>query len=156
MAGVKLESIITAIAALSVTMKNGKTLKILKASTIPESAANLGAVLFPKPDGFITNLSAAPQTYGSNGAERIDVTYTMTWVFCDIPGGAGRAIGDNYTVLVYDVIQILNALITHDAISSGCDMRVQNVGNFGIVYDPGGRAYYGTEIELVVREFYVV
>ena len=156
MAGLKLESVIAAISALSVTLKNGKALKILDDSEIPESAANLGGVLFPKPDGFIKNLTATPQTYGSNGAEHMDVTYTLTWVFCDIPGGAGRSIGDNYTALIYDVIQLVNALVTNDAIYSACDMRIQEVPSFGIVYDPGNRAYYGTEIELVITEFYEV
>lgn len=156
MAGIKLSSLIDAIAALSVTLTNGKALKILKDSTVPADATELGGVLFPKPDGFISGFTAEPQTYGTGGAERIDVNYTLTYTFCDIRGGSNRSLGDNYTVLVDDTVLILNAIITNDAVVGGVDLRISDVLNFGVVYDPAGNAFYGTEIQLHVLDFYEV
>jgi len=156
MAGVKLDTVITNIAALSVTLKNTKALKILKDSTIPESAANLGGVMFPKPDGFVTNFEAVPVTYGTNGVERMDVSYTLNYVFCDIPLGANRTIGVNYNALCYDVVKILNAILTNDEIAGGVDLRVSGLPGFGAVSDPSGNMFFGTEIQLAVQEMYEV
>lgn len=156
MAGVKISTVIDAIAALSVTLSTGKALKILKDSTIPEDATRLGAVLFPRPDGFVSDFTVEPQTYGADGVERMDVHYMLNYVFCDIPGGSNRALGDNYTVLVDDTVSILNAILTNDDISEGIDLRLSDVIGFGIVQDPSGNVFYGTEIQLAVTEFYEV
>ena len=156
MAGLKLDTVITNIAALSVTLKNTKALKILKDSTIPESAKDLGGVLFPKPDGFVTDFTAVPVTYGASGVERMDVSYTLTYVFCDIPMGANRTIGVNYNALCFDVVQILNKILTNDEITGGVDLRVAGIGNFGAVSDPSGNMFFGTEIQLAVQEMYEV
>jgi hypothetical protein len=43
MAGVKISTVIDAIAALDVTLSNGKALVILQDETIPEDATRLGA-----------------------------------------------------------------------------------------------------------------
>jgi len=156
MAGLKLDTIITNIAALSVTLKNTKTLKILKDSSVPESAKDLGAVLFPKPDGFVSGFEVEAMTYGVNGVEKMDVSYTLTYTFCDIPMGANRSIGVNYNILAYDTVQILNAILTNDNITGGVDLRVSGVNSFGAVPDPSGNMFFGTEIQLAVQEFYEV
>ncbi len=156
MAGVKISSLVGAIADLSVTLTNGKALKILEDSEIPESATRLGGVLFPKPDGFISGFTVEPVTYGTDGLERMDVRYTMTYVFCYIPIGSNRSLGDNYTVLVQDTALILNEILTNDDISDGIDLRLADVLSFGAVSDPAGNMFYGTEIQLSVTEFYEV
>lgn len=157
MAGVKLSTVIDAIGALSVTLTNGKALKIQEDSTLPESALRLGGVMFPKPDGFITGLTVEPQTYGSDGAERMDVHYNLNYVFCSTPIGSGRVLSaDNYVTVVDDTVLILNAILTNDDISDGTDLRLADVLSFGAVSDPAGNVFYGTEIQLSVTEFYEV
>ena len=156
MAGVKISTVIDAIAALDVTLSNGKALVILQDETIPEDATRLGGVLFPKPDGFVSGFTVEAQTYGTDGNERMDVSYILTYVFCDIPIGSNRSLGDNYTVLVQDTALILNEILTNDDISEGIDLRLSDVISFGIVQDPSGNMFYGTEIQLAVTEFYEV
>lgn len=156
MAGIKLETVITAIAELSITLKNGKTLIIKEGSEIPEDATRLGGILFPKPDGFITGLEVIPQTYGVDGSERLDINYILTYVFCDIPGGSNRSLGDNYGSLLYDTVKIVNSILTNDTITDGVDLRLGGFDSFGLVFDPAGNAYYGTQIRLDVSEFYEV
>jgi hypothetical protein len=154
MAGVKLSTLITAIGDLSVTLTNGKKLKILDDATLPESAVRLGGVLFPKPDGFISGFTVEPVTYGANGVERMDIRYALTYVFCDISMGSNRSLGDNYTALVKDTVLILNSILTNDDIANGIDLRIADITSFGLVADPAGNFFYGTEIQLNVLEFY--
>jgi hypothetical protein len=156
MAGMKLETLITAIAGLSITLKNNKTLVIKEGDEIPEDATRLGGIMFPKPDGFITDVEVIPQTYGVDTGERIDVNYTLNYVFCDIPGGSNRTLGANYDSLLYDTVQIVNSILSNDTISDGIDLRLGGFDSFGLVYDPAGNAYYGTQIRLNVSEFYEV
>lgn len=156
MAGIKLSTLISAIGDLSVTLTNGKKLKILEDTTLPESATRLGGVLFPKPDGFISGFTVEPITYGTGGVERMDVSYTLTYVFCDIPVGSNRSLGDNYTVLVNDLVLILNSILTNDDISDGVDLRLGDLSTFGVVTDPSGNSFYGAEIQLGVLEYYEV
>ena len=156
MAGVKISTVIDAIAALSVTLSNGKALRILQDDTIPEDATRLGGVLFPKPGGFVSGFTVEPQTYGKDGAERMDVRYILTYTFCDIPAGSNRSLGDNYTAVVQDTALILNQILTNDDLSDGIDFRLADVINFGAVQDPAGNWFYGAELQFSVTEFYEV
>lgn len=156
MAGVKISTIITAISNLSVTLTNGNALVIKDDSEIPESVLRLGGVLFPNPDNFISDVSAEPVTYGIDGVERMDVRYTLSYLFHDMPIGSNRSIGDNLDMVIRDLALILNAILTNDTISDGCELRLGEVPYIGALSDPSGNQFYGTEIKLNVLEFYEV
>ena len=71
MSGVKIATVATSIAALSVS---GVTLK--DTDEIPEEVFSRHCpVLFPDPDDFITNLRIEPQSLGVGTIRKIDVFY---------------------------------------------------------------------------------
>jgi hypothetical protein len=152
----KMATVITAISNLSVTLKNTKTLVIKTTAGIPEDARELGGILFPKPGGFVTDFVCEHVTYGANGVEKMDVSYTLNYTFCDIPGGSNRAMTDNYDNMVYDVVKILDAILTNDSISNGVELEIGGLPNFGNATDPTGNWFYGTDIQLNIKELYEV
>jgi len=150
------ETLITSIAALSVTLKSTKALKILTEATIPESANGLGGVMFPRPDNFITDMVIEQDTYGSNGSEKQTIKYSMHYVFCDVPVGSGRSLGSNYDVLLYDVLAITNVIAVNDQIGGATDFRFGDLEGFGVIADPSGKQFFGALFKFDVQQFFEV
>jgi len=153
---VSIETLITSISNLSITLTNGSNLVIKTEATIPESAANLGQIMFPNPDNFLTDFSVEQATYGSNGTEKQDVHYTMSWVFVSNPVGSNRNLGANYDILLADAMKIVNSIVTNDTLSGAVDLRFDGFDAFGMITDPSGNSFFGAIIKLRAMEFYEV
>jgi len=148
-----IETLVSSIAGLSITLTNSRSLKILTEDKIPETARGLGQVMFPNPDGFISDMSLEQMSMGTGGSQKQNINYTMSWVFISTPVGAGRSLGANYDVLLADTMKIMNSFATNDKLSGAIDIQ-PSISDFGLITDPVGNSFYGAIFNLRVLEFY--
>lgn len=143
--GLSADTIAASIAALSIT---GVTIKDL--DEIPQVGDTRVAVLMPDPGNFLTDLVVTRESFGASGYK--NASYTLNYVYLHAPVGQGRSLRDVYPGLVTNVLAILDALITSDALS-GCIDQFPDAVSVSIVTDPAGTQFYGCPLALRVLEF---
>jgi hypothetical protein len=143
-----LGTICSSIAGLAVS---GVTLKDIDA--IPEKVEVRDCpIIFPKPDGFITDFNLVVDSFGSASAKKT-VSYHLNYVLLQAPVGQGRGLFDLYEGFVTNVAAFLDALIANDAITGAVDMQPAAISSFGPTPDPSGGMFHGAVITLAVQEF---
>ena len=142
-----ISTVADSIAALTIS---GVTIKDI--DQIPDTARMLCPLLIPKPDNFVTDLSVSFETFGSNGGAKINTNYTLNYVFlfCEV-GGMGAFAA--FSGLVSKLSAILVAINSNDAITGAVDMKINSIGNIGVITDPAGVEYWGLEFSLRVLEY---
>jgi hypothetical protein len=140
-------TITSSIAALSIS---GVTIKDV--DEIPQSARLLCPVLLPQPNDFVTDFAPTFQTFGSNGTPKIDLEYTLHYVYLHCEAGAGLSQLEIYSGLMTKLSAILVALLSNDAVTGLVDMKPE-IGNIGVIEDPTGTQYWGILISLRILEF---
>lgn len=142
-----LTTITNSIAALSVS---GVTLKDI--DEIPETATGLGPVIYPKPDGFVTDFTVERNSFGGGSTAKMTATYNLTYRFCHSPVGSGRFL-EFYDDMVTKAFLFLDAVIAVDVMTGLIDLQVDDTLSFGPVMDPSGAVFHGCDIVLRVMEF---
>ena len=143
------DTIATSIAGLSVP---GVTIKDLDG--VPEEVhARDCPLLYPKPDGFMSNLRVERDSFGAAGDARKTVRYTLSYAYLHAPVGEGRGLFDVYADMVGNVLAILDAIIADDALNGAADITPGAVTRFGLVNDPSGGWFHGCVVALDVVEF---
>lgn len=142
-----ISTVADSIAGLTIS---GVTIKDI--DQIPDTARMLCPLLIPKPDNFVTDLSVSFETFGSNGGAKINTNYTLNYVFlfCEV-GGMGAFAA--FSGLVSKLSAILVAINSNDAITGAVDMKINSIGNIGVITDPAGVEYWGLEFSLRVLEY---
>lgn len=153
---ISIETLITSISNLSITLTNGSALVIKTESGIPEGAINLGQIMFPNPDGFISDMTVDQQSFGINNSEKQNISYVMSWVFVSTPAGSNRSLGANYDILLADSMKIVNKIVENDTLSGAVDLRFDGFDGFGMIQDPAGASFFGAILRLRAMEFYEV
>jgi len=121
---------------------------------IPVDASKILPVLFPIPNGFITDVVPERMTMGGGGTAKIDLSYTMNYRFLKSIAGANLENLSIYSDLIEDLAAITVAILGNDDITGAVDMELQGVSNMGPLTDPAGTgAYIGLDIALRVLEF---
>lgn len=142
-------TIADSIAALNVT-----GLMICDLDQIPEAATTRTPILFPKPDGFVTDFEYEPVSQGDGATALANVTYTLTYRFCYTPIGAERGLFATYPAMVAMAAAILDAIISIDNATAGAvEIVPLSIPVFGPVVDPANNGYHGCDISLLVKEF---
>lgn len=142
-----LANIADSIAGISIT---GVTVK--DKDQIAGSWASLPNVLYPNPDGWITDfgLDFAAITRGTNAP--VNVRYTLNYRFLGVQVGDIATFPASYSALVDKVITIINAIeAVHAPYSGSVDMQVTGL-ELGPLTDPAGNQYFGADIALSVEE----
>jgi len=129
---------------------SGVTIKDI--DQIPDTARMLCPLLIPKPDNFVTDLSVSFETFGSNGGAKINTNYALNYVFlfCEV-GGMGAFAA--FSGLVSKLSAILVSINSNDAITGAVDVKINSIGNIGVITDPAGIEYWGLEFSLRVLEY---
>lgn len=144
---VNFTAVASSIAALSVS---GVTIRDL--DEIPTSCTVLVPCLIPKPDGYITNLSVTPDTYGTLGTGKLTLKYTLTYRYLHAVIGASLDFGV-YNGLIANTAAILAAILALDYANGVQDMRVNTITAIGPVEDPAGNSYHGCDIVINIEQF---
>jgi hypothetical protein len=120
---------------------------------VPESGDDRSAILYPKPDGFVTDLRVQPDSFGTASTRKYTVTYALHYMLVGSPIGSGRGIFDKYSDMVGKAFAVLDAAIAAVGLVGAVEFSVQGVSNFGPVADNSGNPWHGCEIAFLVTEF---
>lgn len=142
-----ISTVADSIAGLTIS---GVTIKDI--DQIPDSARLLCPLLIPNPANFVTDISVTFETYGSNGGAKINTNYTINYVFlfCEVAGINAFAA---FSGLMAKLSAILVAINSNDTITGAVDMKINSIGNIGVITDPAGVEYWGLEFSLRVLEY---
>ncbi len=117
-----------------------------------DNAEMLCPCLMPKPDGYITGLSVTVDTYGTGGAEKMTLKYTLTYRYLHAAIGARLDFGV-YSGMITNIAAIVAAILVVDATNGAADLRVNTINSIGPVIDPAGNQYHGCDIVINVEQF---
>ncbi len=130
---------------------SGVTVKDI--NQIPDSASMLCPLLIPQPNGFVSEITPTFETFGSNGTPKINLSYTLNYVFLHSEVGSGVSAFDGYSDLMAKLELIFEAIFSNDAITGAVDLKLQSVSNVGVVTDPAGIDYWGVQLSFRVLEY---
>jgi hypothetical protein len=144
---IALPTVCTSIAALSIS-----GVSVRNTNNIPQSADFLGPFLAPQAVNFITNLTPARMSFGSNGVAAMDLSYDLNYVFVYAPQGGGLSEYDGYTALITAFLAVLTVIFNNDKITGLVDLTINTPPQIGTVEDPAGNQYWGALFTLHVLE----
>ncbi len=143
----QLASITDAIKDLSITGVTVKDYDGIAASW--QSQPN---VLYPNPEGFITEFSLDYKSLPRGASADVDISYTLNYRFLGTLVGDLSHMPQAYGEMIDKVADILEVLITNHAPYAGTvDLEVGNI-SVGARSDPAGNIYHGADIALLVTE----
>jgi hypothetical protein len=125
---------------------------ILDIDEIPESVDGRKPIIFPKPDGFVTDLEVTRQSYGASSDAKTDMEYTLNYRLCHTPVGSGRGLFKTYPDMVTIAARFMDAIANYDA-TTAVTLELADAINFGPVSDPAGNMFHGCDFALRVKEF---
>ena len=135
------------IAGLTIT---GVTVKDI--DQIPDNADLLGPILFPQPNDFITELSVERMSFGGGGTAKMDMTYTLNYVYLHCAAGGNIGAFGAYSGIITNLAVIVTAILTNDNISGPVDFEMQTVPSIGVIDDPAGNQFWGALLSFKVTE----
>lgn len=130
---------------------SGVTIKDI--DSIPDAARLLCPLLIPQPNNFVSDISVTFETYGSNGGAKINTNYTLNYVFMFCEVGSGINAFSAFAGLMTKLSAILVAINSNDAITGAVDMKINTIGNIGVITDPAGVEYWGLQFSLRILEY---
>lgn len=140
-----ISTICDSIAALSIS-----GVKIYDLDNFPNEVKDRdGAVLMPKPDGFVTNFTATRDSFSGLKTARYNLHYMLYLGQV----GQGRKLADKWSDMIETLFAVLDKLIANDALSGTVEFGPQDTMNIGPVADPAGNILHGAELILSVTEF---
>lgn len=143
---VKFTTVADAISKLSIS---GVTLRDI--DQIAASVAVAPATFAPKPGGYISNLRVTVDSFGSAGAQKMTLTYTLNYTYYHCQIGSVLDFGA-YAAMVTNIAAILAALMTNDTVTGAIDQQPK-MSDIGPVLDPAGNQYHGCVFSLDITEF---
>ena len=147
MINVQLDTVANSIAALKIDGIN-----IVDIDNIPESAMMQTPLLLPQPNGFVSDIASEFRTYGSAGAAKIDLQYTLNYLYLHAPTGSGISTFDAYKGLLENIILIFESIFASDVVSGAIDLQLSTMSDIGTVQDPSGNDYWGIQFSLRILE----
>ena len=142
-------TVTNSIAALSVSGVTIKDIDEIPTSVLPRDCP----ILYPEPDGFLSNIVYTRGTMAPGSVALSEVTYNMTYAFLYAPVGSGRSLLDVYSDMVTKVGLIIDAIISSDEQAGLEDLQFEGAVQFGAVPDPAGAMFIGTRLTFAVMEF---
>jgi len=120
---------------------------------IPPNAQLLTPILFPQPNGFITDILVENQSFGTNAIAAINFSYSLHYVFLFAELGSGVNQLDIYSTLIQKLEVIWEAIITNDQVTGLIDLKLNSVDGLGEIEDPAGNVYWGALFSFRCMEF---
>lgn len=142
------KAVADAIAGLTI---DGVTIKSV--GEIPQSGQMITPILFPQPDGFVSDIGVANQSVGPNTTAAIDFSYNIHYVFLFSEIGGGLSQLDPYSPLIQQLEVIWETIVTNDALGGAVDVKLNGVEALGNIEDPSSNQYWGSLFSLAILEF---
>ena len=119
---------------------------------IPDAADMIYPVMFPQPNNFITDISPVFQSFGSNGTAKIDMSYTLNYVYIHAPAGSGISAFDSYSGLITNLAAIMVTMLSNDVLTGAIDNIPQAITAIDVIEDPAGNSYWGALLSYRILE----
>ena len=142
-------TVCSSIAALHI---DGVTIKDL--DKIPPVAERLMPILFPVPNGEVSNFSATRESFGGGSSMLANVEYDLNYLFLYDKIGGGRTGLDWEKDRVTKWMDICDAILEIDTFSGGVDIWPVGSMLFSTYDDPAGNHYLGCAMTFHVIEFW--
>jgi hypothetical protein len=120
---------------------------------IPQAASLACPLLIPNPNGYVSDINVEFQSFGSNTGAKIDMDYTLNYIYLHSEAGSGLGQYSIYSGLISKLSTIIVAILSNDAITGLVDMQLNGIGNIGVIEDPSGNQFWGVMFSLRVKEF---
>ena len=144
---VQFATVADSISALSIS---GVTVKDVDAIISTYTAAP--KTLAPRPDGYISNITVTRDSFGTGGAEKLTLSYTLTYRYYHTSLGVQLNFAD-FAAMIANIELIAEAFITNDALTGLIDLTLEGIGEVGPVNDPSGAMFHGCDFILRITEF---
>lgn len=119
---------------------------------IPPTAGDRTPMLIPAPD-YMTEFEMVRDSYGA-GVGEMTASYTINYVLCYVPAGAGRAsVLEYYDDMIALVAAILDKVMAVGVFDGAVDITPMSVTGMGLVRDPSDTDYIGCNLAFRVMEF---
>lgn len=120
---------------------------------IPENALAILPVLFPLPNGFVTDVVFSRQSMGDAEA-LMNMEYVLHYRYLHAAIGSGGGLLAAYSGLLTNLAAIVKKILESSNVTGAVDVTLQSVSGIGPLPDPGGQTqYHGVDIALKVLEF---
>lgn len=126
---------------------------VLDIDKVPDSAQMLCPVMFPQPDNFVTDINVERVTVGSGGTAKMDMTYTLNYVFLQAEIGSGISAFSAYSNIISNIATIMGVILVSDNITGAVDLTLNTIGEIGAIEDPSGNQYWGVLFSFNILEF---
>lgn len=142
-------AVASSIAGLSVSGVNMRGLTAIPERIEPRDCP----VLYPKPDGFITNLNVERVSFGAPMDARKTIVYSLNYRYLHASIGVDRGLFAVYEGLIANTDAIISAVIDNDNLSGTIDITPTGIDNIGPVQDPAGNTFHGCDMTFVITVF---
>ena len=110
-------------------------------------------VLYPNPEGFITDFAPEYFTLMRGASAPMDAVYTLNYRYLDTAIGDLANLPYSYGQMIDKVMVIVAKLLETDTPYSGrVEMELKAIQSVGAKADPAGNMYHGADIALLIRE----
>ena len=122
--------------------------------TIPVEVGSRSPMLIPAYP-LVTDITLERDSFGGGSTAKMTLSYTLNYIFCYVPIGAGRvSVLEYYDDMVSMATAILDAVIAIDTFDGGIDIQPLPLTAIGVtVADPAGNEYLGANYGFRVMEF---
>lgn len=146
---INLEDVASAIAALSIA---GVTVRDI--DNIPVNAKTMIPVLYPVPNGFVTDLIWSRETFGTESVQAMNLTYVLHYKYLHAIVGSGGSLLSVYGAMIRNIIKIIKAIFEDSDLGGAVDVTLNTISDIGVHTDPAGEMqFHGVDITLKVTEF---
>lgn len=144
---INLANVSAAISGISIS---GITIK--DKDEVSASWVSLPNVLYPKPDGWVSDLSIEYDSVLQGLSAPSTVSYNLNYRFLGVQVGDSSIFPVAYSDLIDKLILVINGLVAISGPYSGkVEMQIGNL-DIGPKADPAGNNFFGADIQLHIKE----
>ncbi len=110
---------------------------------IPQSGSMVCPILFPQPDGWLSDVAQGPKIITLNDAEGSEFTYNLHYVFLLAEAGSGVGGLDPYNDLIAKLQTIIQTITSDDTLNAAVELTLAGMEGIGVVQDPSNVDYWG-------------
>ena len=144
---VDFSTVASAVAGLSVP---GVTMRDI--NQISSSYLTKPALLSPRPERYITDVSIVADTFGSGSIRSMTLRYKLNYVYYHCQIGSALDFAE-YQDMINNVANIVEVLITNDNLAGATDNIPPTISDISAVSDPAGNLYLGCIITLSIVQY---
>jgi hypothetical protein len=137
----------------SISLLAVKAAQVRDLDEIPETAGARLPLIFPRPDGFVSDFTMVRDSYGGGSTAMMTVEYNLNYRLCYAPVNVDRGLFAPYPEMVQVAFAFLDAVLAVDTMDGLIDITPADITSFGPVPDPAGNMYHGCDITLHIKEF---